>query len=54
MPQQKTDYRELLNTWAIGLYTELDFINVRGLIWFPLCPYGCLLVGVNEENLTCA
>lgn len=27
VPQQKTDYRELLNTWAVGLYTELDFLN---------------------------
>ena len=26
-PQQKTDYRALLNEWAIGFYTELDFMN---------------------------
>ena len=26
-PQQRTDYVALLNEWAIGFYTELDFIN---------------------------
>jgi predicted unusual protein kinase regulating ubiquinone biosynthesis (AarF/ABC1/UbiB family) len=26
-PQQKTDYVALLNEWAIGFYTELDFTN---------------------------
>lgn len=26
-PQQKTDYVALLNEWAIGFYTELDFKN---------------------------
>jgi predicted unusual protein kinase regulating ubiquinone biosynthesis (AarF/ABC1/UbiB family) len=26
-PQQKTHYVGLLNEWAIGFYTELDFIN---------------------------
>jgi len=26
-PQQKTNYVALLNEWAIGFYTELDFIN---------------------------
>lgn len=26
-PQQKTDYVALLNEWAIGFYTELDFQN---------------------------
>lgn len=26
-PQQRTDYVALLNEWAVGLYTELDFIN---------------------------
>lgn len=26
-PQQKTDYVALLNEWAIGFYTELDFSN---------------------------
>jgi predicted unusual protein kinase regulating ubiquinone biosynthesis (AarF/ABC1/UbiB family) len=26
-PQQKTDYVALLNEWAIGFYTELDFLN---------------------------
>lgn len=26
-PQQKTDYVALLNEWAVGFYTELDFLN---------------------------
>ena len=26
-PQQKTNYVALLNEWAIGFYTELDFSN---------------------------
>lgn len=26
-PQQKTNYVGLLNEWAIGFYTELDFVN---------------------------
>lgn len=26
-PQQKTNYVALLNEWAIGFYTELDFLN---------------------------
>lgn len=26
-PQQRTDYVSLLNEWAIGFYTELDFMN---------------------------
>ena len=26
-PQQRTDYVALLNEWAIGFYTELDFMN---------------------------
>lgn len=26
-PQQRTDYVGLLNEWAIGFYTELDFMN---------------------------
>lgn len=26
-PQQKTNYVALLNEWAIGFYTELDFVN---------------------------
>jgi len=26
-PQQKTDYVALLNEWAVGFYTELDFTN---------------------------
>jgi len=26
-PQQKTDYVALLNEWAVGFYTELDFMN---------------------------
>ncbi len=26
-PQQNTDYVALLNEWAIGFYTELDFKN---------------------------
>ena len=26
-PQQRTNYVDLLNEWAIGFYTELDFIN---------------------------
>ena len=26
-PQQRTDYVALLNEWAIGFYTELDFLN---------------------------
>lgn len=26
-PQQNTDYVALLNEWAIGFYTELDFLN---------------------------
>ena len=26
-PQQKTNYVSLLNEWAIGFYTELDFLN---------------------------
>lgn len=24
---QRTDYRELLDTWATGFYEELDFLN---------------------------
>jgi predicted unusual protein kinase regulating ubiquinone biosynthesis (AarF/ABC1/UbiB family) len=27
-PQQRTNYVGLLNEWAIGFYTELDFSNV--------------------------
>ena len=27
LPQQQTDYRALLNEWAVGFYTELDFLN---------------------------
>merc|ERR1719261_797764 len=26
-PQQRTDYTALLNEWAVGFYTELDFKN---------------------------
>lgn len=26
-PQQKTDFVALLNEWAVGFYTELDFLN---------------------------
>eukprot|EP00873_Tetraselmis_striata_P029871 jgi/Tetstr1/450135/TSEL_037177.t1 len=26
-PQQRTDYISLLNEWAVGFYTELDFLN---------------------------
>eukprot|EP00965_Chrysotila_dentata_P119498 3951067-Pleurochrysis_carterae.AAC.1 len=26
-PQQRTDYVALLNEWAVGFYTELDFQN---------------------------
>jgi len=26
-PQQRTNYVALLNEWAIGFYTELDFLN---------------------------
>eukprot|EP00468_Gymnochlora_sp_CCMP2014_P013038 CAMPEP_0167751766 /NCGR_PEP_ID=MMETSP0110_2-20121227/6762_1 /TAXON_ID=629695 /ORGANISM="Gymnochlora sp., Strain CCMP2014" /LENGTH=895 /DNA_ID=CAMNT_0007637301 /DNA_START=1562 /DNA_END=4249 /DNA_ORIENTATION=+ len=26
-PQQRTDYVALLNEWAVGFYTELDFMN---------------------------
>ena len=26
-PQQKTNYVELLNEWAVGFYTELDFLS---------------------------
>lgn len=26
-PQQRTNYVSLLNEWAIGFYTELDFLN---------------------------
>ena len=26
-PQQRTDYVALLNEWAVGFYTELDFTN---------------------------
>ncbi len=26
-PQQKTNYVALLNEWAVGFYTELDFLN---------------------------
>ena len=26
-PQQRTDYVALLNEWAVGFYTELDFKN---------------------------
>mmetsp|Transcript_25823 Transcript_25823/g.33862 ORF Transcript_25823/g.33862 Transcript_25823/m.33862 type:complete len:882 (-) Transcript_25823:116-2761(-) len=26
-PQQRTDYEALLNEWAVGFYTELNFIN---------------------------
>jgi aarF domain-containing kinase len=26
-PQQRTDYVALLNEWAVGFYTELDFVN---------------------------
>ena len=26
-PQQNTDYVALLNEWAVGFYTELDFLN---------------------------
>ena len=26
-PQQRTDYVALLNEWAVGFYTELDFLN---------------------------
>jgi len=26
-PQQRTDYVSLLNEWAVGFYTELDFLN---------------------------
>lgn len=26
-PQQRTDYVGLLNEWAVGFYTELDFLN---------------------------
>eukprot|EP00211_Chloroparvula_japonica_P001442 CAMPEP_0119138254 /NCGR_PEP_ID=MMETSP1310-20130426/25315_1 /TAXON_ID=464262 /ORGANISM="Genus nov. species nov., Strain RCC2339" /LENGTH=564 /DNA_ID=CAMNT_0007129429 /DNA_START=1 /DNA_END=1692 /DNA_ORIENTATION=+ len=27
LPQQRTDYTALLNEWAIGFYSELDFLN---------------------------
>jgi len=27
VPQQETDYVSLLNEWAVGFYTELDFLN---------------------------
>eukprot|EP00471_Norrisiella_sphaerica_P013654 CAMPEP_0184503142 /NCGR_PEP_ID=MMETSP0113_2-20130426/51712_1 /TAXON_ID=91329 /ORGANISM="Norrisiella sphaerica, Strain BC52" /LENGTH=853 /DNA_ID=CAMNT_0026892585 /DNA_START=221 /DNA_END=2782 /DNA_ORIENTATION=- len=27
VPQQRTDYVALLNEWAVGFYTELDFLN---------------------------
>ena len=26
-PQQRTNYVALLNEWAVGFYTELDFVN---------------------------
>ena len=26
-PQQRTDYVALFNEWAVGFYTELDFVN---------------------------
>jgi len=26
-PQQRTDYEALLNEWAVGFYTELNFVN---------------------------
>jgi predicted unusual protein kinase regulating ubiquinone biosynthesis (AarF/ABC1/UbiB family) len=26
-PQQRTNYVALLNEWAVGFYTELDFLN---------------------------
>jgi predicted unusual protein kinase regulating ubiquinone biosynthesis (AarF/ABC1/UbiB family) len=26
-PKQRTDYVALLNEWAVGFYTELDFLN---------------------------
>ena len=29
-PQQRTDYVALLNEWAVGFYTELDFKNEVG------------------------
>ena len=29
-PQQRTDYVALLNEWAVGFYTELDFLNEAG------------------------
>lgn len=30
LPQQRTNYVGLLNEWAIGFYTELDFLNEAG------------------------
>ncbi|KAH8079110.1 hypothetical protein JL720_9367 [Aureococcus anophagefferens] len=39
-PQQKTNYVELLNEWAVGFYTELDFLSevenqlsIRDVLW---------------------
>lgn len=29
-PQQRTNYVSLLNEWAVGFYTELDFLNEAG------------------------
>jgi predicted unusual protein kinase regulating ubiquinone biosynthesis (AarF/ABC1/UbiB family) len=29
-PQQRTNYVALLNEWAVGFYTELDFLNEAG------------------------
>eukprot|EP00964_Phaeocystis_antarctica_P038191 scaffold21865_cov61-Phaeocystis_antarctica.AAC.1 len=40
-PQQRTDYVALLNEWAVGFYTELDFKNEVGPTHGdqPLTPY---------------
>ena len=34
-PQQRTDYVALLNEFAVGFYTELDFVNEGKVRWFP-------------------
>ena len=42
-PQQRTNYVGLLNEWAIGFYTELDFSNVspRLLVSFASTSFNC-------------
>ena len=49
-PQQRTDYVALLNEWAVGFYTELDFKNEAANMHTNPSPYSLTTSPYPQPN----